>query len=226
MIKINLLPVRQARKAEAARREVMLLLAGGAVVLLGCLTWWALSSAQLASINAENGALQAEINRLNEDVKKVDEMEKFKDELERKLAVIKDLRDKKGGPVHMLDELANATPERVVLTSVKEKSETIELEGISVSNEVISQFLRALEASPYFDQVYLKDIEALPKGPKDSNLSVLLKKFQLTAHLVTPESEKPDDAKKADAPGAAADAAAPAAPPADAPAPAPAGGGA
>lgn len=207
MIRINLLPVRQARKLEAARRELTLLAAVGAIVLAASLGAWVLTSVRLSQINDENATLQAEINRLQEDVKRVDEMEEVKTELQRKLDVINELRTRRVGPVHMLDELAVATPERVYLTSLKDKPNALEISGVSVSNEVISQFLRALDASEYFDSVYLKNIEALPESKqKDGGAgNVVLKKFDLTARLVspadalakTPEEDEQKDKKDA-----------------------------
>jgi type IV pilus assembly protein PilN len=186
MIRINLLPVRQTRKFEAARLELVLALAGGVFVVLLGAAGWAFAELQLTSIRSDSAALQAEIDRLAEDVKRVDEMEKFKAELERKLAVIDDLRAKKDGPVHMLDEIGLAAPEKLWLTKMEEQGGQIRMAGVSVSNDVISQFLRALDASPYFEQVYLEDIEALPP---EKNLSVTLKSFRLTAHLVAPKPE-------------------------------------
>ena len=223
MIRINLLPVRQARKLETARRELTMIGAVAAVVLVASLGAWVLTSVRLTAINDENAALQAEINRLQEDVKRVDEMEKVKTELQRKLDVIAELESRRVGPVHMLDELALATPDRVYLTTLREKPDSLEISGVSVSNEVISQFLRALDASAYLDSVYLNNIEALPERKGSGPGNVVLKKFELTARLVTPK----DEAAKKDgdaAQGAPAPAGAP--PPASTPAaPAPAAGG-
>ncbi|MES2642557.1 MAG: PilN domain-containing protein [Myxococcota bacterium] len=187
MIRINLLPVRQTRKLEAARIELSLALVGGFLVVLLCGATWGFFTYQLSSTRAENGALQAEIDRLAADVAKVDEMEKFKAELERKLAVIQELRDKKSGPVHMLDELTAAAPEKLFLTEVEEKGGEVRVTGVSVSNDVISNFLRALDDSPYFEQVYLQDIEAMAP---EKNLSITLKSFKLTARLVTPSAAR------------------------------------
>jgi Tfp pilus assembly protein PilN len=149
----------------------------------------------------------------------VDEMEKFKGELERKLAVIDELRAKKAGPVRMIDEIAVATPEKLFITKLEEDAGEVKLEGVSVSNDVISNFLRALDASPYFESVFLVDIEAMPA---DKNMSVTLKTFKLTARLVTPPADKTADPATLPA-DPAAPPADPTAPPADpAPAPAPA----
>lgn len=188
MIKINLLPVRATRKQEAARRD--LLIGGVGAFLVTALSFglWIAMWGYQASVEAENTKLQAQIDQLAADVAKVDEMDKLNQELERKLKVIEDLRAQKVGPVHMLDDLATATPEKLQLTSLKENNGEVTIEGVSVSNDVISQFLRTLDATPSFEQVYLLDIEA--QGGETGG--VLLKKFKLTARL----SAKAEEEKK------------------------------
>ena len=206
MIRINLLPVRTSKKQEAVRREAFLALAGAAVALFAGLALWGVTQLQLSGIEADNLALQNEIDKLSADAKRVDEMEKFEKDLQRKLDVITDLRAKKAGPVHMLDDMSTAAPDRLTLVRLNQQGDNLEIEGIAVSNTVISEYLRALDASPYFEAVFLKNIEALPA---DKSISVTLKKFMLTARLTPMKS----------------DAAAAGAPPADA-APAAPGGGA
>ncbi|MBM4391509.1 MAG: PilN domain-containing protein [Deltaproteobacteria bacterium] len=189
MIRINLLPVRQTRKLESLRREIALAGVLGATVVIGCLFVWAVLGIRATSVKSENEKLDGEIAKLAEDVKRVDEMEKYKAELQRKLEVIDGLRAKKSGPAHMLEELALAAPEKLQLSGVVESGGAITVEGSAVSNEIISQFLRALEASDYFEAVYLQNIEAKSgdSAKKQSTASVVVKEFALTARLVNPE---------------------------------------
>ncbi len=225
MIRINLLPVRTSKKQEAVRREALLAVVGGAVALFAGLAIWGVTQFQLSGVEAENRSLQNEIDKLSADAKRVDEMEKFEKDLQRKLDVIDDLRARKAGPVHMLDDMSTAAPERLTLTRLTEKGDNLEIEGIAVSNTIISEYLRALDASPYFEQVFLKDIEAVQL---DKTQSVTLKKFRLTARL-TPGKAAADTkggAAPAPAPGAVPAVPAPGAAPAPAPAPAGHGGGA
>ncbi len=191
MIKINLLPIRQTRKAEALRRETLLAALLGAVVAGGCLFVWAGLTIRDSGLAAENTALSADITRLKKEADDVDAMEAAKAELERKLSVIATLRERKTGPAHMLDELALAAPEKLQMLTLNEHAGNLEFGGLAVSNEVISQFLRALEASDYFEQVYLQNIEAYEA--KDKSSSVLLKEFSLTAHLLE-GGKKPEPA--------------------------------
>jgi type IV pilus assembly protein PilN len=186
MIRINLLPVRQRRKLEAARRELFIALFGGVLVLFACLAGWGGLQVRHAALRAEVVALQKEVERLGVEVTQVDALEKFRDDLQRKLSVIDGLRRRKTGPVHMLDDLAIATPERLFLESVSERDGAIQIVGFAVSNELISQFLRQLDASPYFDAVFLQNIEAVNAK---SDASVALRKFDITARTSSPAEE-------------------------------------
>jgi type IV pilus assembly protein PilN len=183
MIRINLLPVRQNRKLDAARKDLFLAVLGGLLVLGTVAAGWTLLSVQLSTARTEVAALQAEVDKLKADVAKVEEAEKFKAELAKKLAVIGELRARKNGPVHLLEDLANATPDRLRLTGFKQIDKDLSITGVAVSNEVISQFLRSLDASPWFDAVYLQNIEATPPDP---DYGAELKRFELTARTSTP----------------------------------------
>ena len=128
-------------------------------------------------------------------VARVDEVEKINDELRRKLSVIGGLQASKTGPVHMLDELSAASPEKLYLTTLEEENGRLSLEGQAASNEVISQFLINLEKSDWFDDVYLISIDQQSVGEFN------LKNFQVSARVIVPTAESPESGR---AEGAAA----------------------
>lgn len=184
MIRINLLPVRASRRLETVRREFVL--GGlGLAVLVGLLVFASIGvRAQANDLKRRNAAIEADIENLSTIVARVDEVEKLKEDLKNKLAVIGSLKEQKHGPVHLLDELANATPEKVSLTLLEEKSGRLSIKGVAVSNEVISQFLSNLERSEWFSDVYLIEISQQTKG------QYKLKEFAITASLVIPGQEE------------------------------------
>jgi type IV pilus assembly protein PilN len=185
MIRINLLPIRQTRKVEALRREITVAGIIGAIVIAVCMLAYTGAQIQATAIGSENKKIQAEITQLSEDVRRVDEMEKIKEELQRKLDVITGLSSRKSGPVHMLDDLAKATPDKLSMTKLVEDKGNTTMEGIAISNEVISQFLRALDDTPSFEQVYLVDIDQGGKNAKNVG-NVGVKSFKLTARVTDP----------------------------------------
>jgi type IV pilus assembly protein PilN len=183
MIRINLLPVKISRRQEAVRSELVLV--GVVAGLLAAVMAAGFISVQsnVHTVRAENAALQEEIRRVEEIAKDVQKAEELKAELQRKLGVIKQLKASKSGPVHMMDELSLATPEKLQMQQLDERSKRIEVAGVAVSNEVISQFLTNLEQSEYFDDVLLNAIDQVDEE------GVKLKNFSISARLVVPGTE-------------------------------------
>jgi len=192
MIRINLLPVRHSRRQEQVRNEIIAAALGLGLMCVGMSVFYMVVHAQLSTARAENAALQTQINQTKETVALVDEQERMQEDLQTKLAVIKRLKANRVGPVHMLDELSQATPEKLQLTAVEEKKGKVSVVGVAVTNEVISQLLSNLEESEYFNEVYLNAIDQTEAG------GVKLKEFSITARLIVPGLE-PDQAETAKA---------------------------
>jgi type IV pilus assembly protein PilN len=184
MIRINLLPVRVSRRAEAVKTELIIAgLVCGALVLMMLIAHVAIS-ARVNNVRAENNALKTEIEQKQQILNKVRELEKVAQEVQQKLSVIKQLKARKTGPVHMLDQLAIAAPEKLQILSLQEKKGKVDIEGLAVNNEIISQFLSNLEQSEYFENVYLNSIE------QEDERGVKLKSFSISAKLVMPGLEE------------------------------------
>jgi type IV pilus assembly protein PilN len=193
MIRINLLPVRHSRRQEQVRNEMVLAGVGLGAITVGMGLMYMLVANQVSEARASNDALRQQINKTNEIVAEVDEQERLAQDLRTKLGVIMGLKANRVGPVHMLDELSQASPEKLQLRSVEEDDRKVGVTGVAVTNEVISQFLSNLEESEYFNEVYLNAIDQTEVG------GVKLKEFSITAKLVVPgfdQDESKDDAKK------------------------------
>ena len=183
MIKINLLPVRAARKKEAVQRHLVLFIAGLLTVFLVGFFMYSGKKGDLDDIERANKLLVDEIENLKKIIGEVDEYKEQEALLERKLGVIRTLKANKTGPVHMLDELATRIPEKLWLTNLEEVGQRVTLEGVSINNEVIATFMSRMEESTYFTEVYLVSIER--ENLEDLNL----KRFTITSRLVVPGAE-------------------------------------
>jgi type IV pilus assembly protein PilN len=188
MIRINLLPVRAAKKKEAIQRHLAIFAIGLLVVLVAFLLMYKVKSNSLAGMEQRNSALEAEIANLK---KIIGEVEAYKQQevlLEKKLEVIRNLKANKTGPVHMLDQLATRIPEKLWLATLAESNKKVTLKGVSINNEVIATFMSRMEESDYFSEVYLVSIQARDEG------DLKLKEFTITARLVIPGLERPRSA--------------------------------
>lgn len=156
MIRINLLPTRQARKKEQGLQQLALL---GAVVLLaiGANWWWASSlDSDLQTRNRQVSKLKQDIAQLETIIGEITNISKEKKALEEKLEVLERLRKGRTGPVKMLDALATLTPEKVWFTSMEEKGGSLVLKGEAVSNEDLADLMKEMKKSPFFQEPSLK----------------------------------------------------------------------
>jgi len=188
MLEINLLAHREAKRLAQVRESVIVLLLGLVAVGLGVIFVDGRIESQIAIAQATSRQLEAEIERYRPQEEKVAAFKKRKADLEGKLEVIKELDLARTGPVLMFDELAEQTPERLWMTSLSTLNGKVRLEGASLDNVVVADFLRSLNGSDYFGNV---DLIRTDRGnPVDG---VRLVKFEITADFAPPGDAKPSD---------------------------------
>jgi type IV pilus assembly protein PilN len=183
MIRINLLPVREERRKAGTRQLALGMVAAlvGSVLLSGAVHWKVRHD--ISSTREMAMATQKEIDRFEPQLKQVEEFKKTKKEIEQKLDVIRGLHEARSGPVHMLDELATHTPDRIWLSKLSVRNGRMLMEGMSLDNELVALFLTALEESPYFKNVELVETQAKEKD------GFRLNAFEVSALLTSPDAE-------------------------------------
>jgi type IV pilus assembly protein PilN len=161
MIRINLLPFRAARKKENIRRQVSYYF--GSVILVLAIMFYAFLEVrgELNSLKGEKQRIKTELATFEDTIKRIDELEKMIAEIRKKLDVIKDLEKKKTGPVHLLDQVAEAVPkDKLWLTSFVEKEGKLTLTGTAMDNETFSVFMTRLAQAELITSVDMKETKA------------------------------------------------------------------
>ena len=146
MIKINLLPVRAARRKETARNELIL---GGVVLALALVLfviWNQALGGQIATKEREIRATEQKLKDLEKVLKEIEVFKKRKRDLEKKVGVIDRLEKNRLGPVRVLDDLSTAIPDRVFIKSFKTKGRTITMTGFALNNDVLVDFEENIRA--------------------------------------------------------------------------------
>jgi len=184
MIRINLLPVREERRKADLRQFAAMLVAAlvGSVALVAFFHWTV--QREIASTKDSIIETQRQIDAFAPQLKQVEQYRKTKAQIEQKLEVIARLEEQRSGPVRVLDELATHTPDRLWITRINASGREISIEGMSLDNELVALFLTALNESPYFGNVELRETEAREKD------GFKLNEFQLSAALTSPAAEK------------------------------------
>jgi type IV pilus assembly protein PilN len=195
MIRINLRPVRISKRQESVRRELLIGAIGLTGLLLGAFALYSMLGGEVDKVKGENASMKQELDQLSKTVKRVEEVDAMKADLETKLGVINSLKARKAGPVHMMDEISTATPEKLTLTGLSETDGRILLEGFALNHEIIAQFNSNLEMSDWFDEVFLIEIE------EEETEGFRFQSFSIQGELVVPGQEEADGKKNAEGGG-------------------------
>jgi type IV pilus assembly protein PilN len=184
MIRINLLPVKQAAQAERQRQEITR--AGLALLLLAVLgvAIRIQQGRELAAAETRIEELENALKALDSQVRDVTDLDNKKKALDAKLKVISDLGRKRVGPVGVMNDLAKATPDRVWLTDFTEIGSATTITGQAVDNQIVAEFLRNLSTSPYFTSVDLVETT------QDQVGEIKLRKFIVKAMINYAASDK------------------------------------
>ena len=184
MMRINLLPHRQIKRA-AKQREfgLMALMAAGAactVVFLG----WQFLSAQNNTQLERNSRLEkanADLDKQIADIK--DLKDQINNVLERK-HVVENLQTNRSQAVVILDELTRQLPEGVYLKSIKQAGNLITIDGVADTNARVATLVRNLSVSNWMESPNLVVINAATVNNIKQN------EFTVTVSLKTQKTEE------------------------------------
>jgi type IV pilus assembly protein PilN len=167
MIKINLLPVRAAKKREFGRQQIVLL---GLVFILGGIgnwVWYGRVDSELTQLDAQIARTKAEIAQLEKTIGEVKSIKEDKKALEDKLKILDTLKKGRTGPVKVMDELATLIPQKVWLIDYTEAGGGVTMIGAAASYEDLSEFSKKLKASVHFTNIVIRTARQRPDGTVD-----------------------------------------------------------
>ena len=184
MMRINLLPHRQIKRA-AKQREfgLMGLMAAGAacaVVFLG----WQFLSAQNNTQLERNSRLEKANTDLDKQIADIKDLkDQINNVLERK-HVVENLQTNRSQAVVILDELTRQLPEGIYLKSIKQTGNLITIDGVADTNARVATLVRNLSVSNWMESPNLVVINAATVNNIKQN------EFTVTVSLKTQKTEE------------------------------------
>ena len=161
MIRINLLPHREAKRKQKQSAFIALLALGGLVGAAIVLLVGGYNASQISVQNQRNEVLKKASAELD---KQIGEITNLKDEiaaLQARQQAVEDLQGDRNQPVHLLDELVRQTPDGVYLKSVKQSGQRVILNGNAQSQERVAELLRNLSSgSEWLESPDLTEVRA------------------------------------------------------------------
>lgn len=200
MIRINLLAVdreRTKRTAGVLIPAAQRVTVAASLILVGTalsVGWWFWSLHQAsARVDQELLKGEREMQQLRSVLAQVQKFEASKAQLQQRVTLIEQLRRGQSGPVHILDEISKAVPERLWLTEMNQKGDDIVLAGLTTSLTGLSDFVANLEGSTWFKKpVDIVDSQVMSDA-KNGDIF----KFSIKAVFNNPEAPPPPPAPAA-----------------------------
>ena len=179
MAHVNLLPWREKQRQHQKQQYLAGLLAVAAIVGL---IFWFIGQAidqQINNQNSRNQYLEREITILDAQIGEIKTVKEKKSAIEQRMALIEQLQASRNIAPIVFDELAKLVPPGVAFETMTRTNNRIEIEGVSDSNNRLSDFMRALENSKVFVAAELSTIKS------DSSTARAISNFTLTFSINT-----------------------------------------
>ena len=161
MIRINLLPHREAKRKQKQAAFIAMLVLGGllgvAVVLL--VGGW--NASRIAIQEQRNSVLSTENAELDKKIKDIATLKEEINALKSRQQAVEDLQGDRNQPVYLFDELVRQAPEGVYLKSFEQNGQRVVLNGYAQSQERVAELLRNLSSnSPWLERPELTEVKA------------------------------------------------------------------
>jgi type IV pilus assembly protein PilN len=186
MIKINLLP-KEARKRVGVWDQIFIIIVGLLITIGGITGTWNYLNSVIEQRKQEIAETKQRLEELQKVIAEIEEFEKQRAALEQKLEVIARLEKEQRLPVHFLDELYLTLEEDLWLNSFNQSGNNLNISGTALSNPVVADYLRKLDASEYFGNVELTVTQIKMIGGQE------VRDFEIQA-ILTPPQDKSEEA--------------------------------
>jgi type IV pilus assembly protein PilN len=189
MIRINLLAVDRERSKRGAfitpAHRITIAAALILIVTVAVVVWsFLLARQKSAAIDAEIAGGEAQTQQLRSVLAQVQKFEARRAQLQQRVTLIEQLRRGQSGPVHVLDEVSKAVPDRLWLTDMVQKGDVFTFDGMTTSLTGLTDFVSNLERSAWF----VKPVDIIDSQVQPNDKSGEIYKFSIKATFKNPEA--------------------------------------
>jgi type IV pilus assembly protein PilN len=209
MIRINLLPVKAAKRREQGQRQLLIGVVVFSATLVAIIVFHGTQVSHINEMREHNQQLSKDIARLKAEIGDYEVIKAQRDELIRQRDAIKRLQANRGGPTYMMRELSDIlTPgkgptfnkeqyeeqikrdpsrgfnpnwdtRRAWLIDYSEQNHTVKIKGGAKSDEDVAEFLKRLKVSAFFSDVHWQQT----RPEVDTRLNVSYVTFDMTCQV-------------------------------------------
>ena len=181
MIRINLLPVKQDRRREAGRNQILIGLLAIVIEIVAATLLYLGASSSLTEQKNANASVQSQVDRIESQVKDHKKILADINEYEKRQAAIENLEAARTGPSFLMIEMSNILSKngrpnvdhvkyqqmiqmnptlafdeswdyrRLWIDTFAEKDKSVRITGQGLTHEDVAEFLRRLQLSSFFE---------------------------------------------------------------------------
>jgi len=161
MIRINLLPHREAKRKLKQTAFVALLALGGILGVVVVLVVSGYNASMISIQNERNLVLKTANDELDVKIKSIADLKQEIEALKARQQAVEDLQGDRNQPVYLLDELVKNTPAGVYLKGFKQDGQRVVVNGVAQSQERVAELLRNLSGgSSWLEKPELTEVRA------------------------------------------------------------------
>ena len=204
MIRINLLPHREAKRKLKKTAFVALLALGAILGVAVVLVVGGYNASRISIQNERNLVLKDANDELDKKIAAIATLKQEIEALKARQQAVEDLQGDRNQPVYLLDELVKQAPSGVYLKGFKQDGQRVTLSGVAQSQERVAELLRNLGgASPWLERPELTEVRAVALAQGKTGRKVV--EFTLAVGIKRPREKDnvKDNARGAAPPGAA-----------------------
>jgi type IV pilus assembly protein PilN len=197
MIRINLLPHREARRKQKKTAFFALLALGGLIGVGVVLMVGGYNARAISIQDQRNTVLKTAITVLDTKIAEIATLKQEIEALKARQQAVEDLQGDRNQPVYLMDELVKQTPPGVYLKGFKQEGQKVTVNGYAQSQERVSEFLRNLAGvSPWLERPDLIEVKSTGLGQGKTAKKVV--EFNLVVNIKRPrDKDGPPGAKGA-----------------------------
>lgn len=189
MVRINLLPHRQIKRAERQREFNLMLV--GTVIIGGVLVFMVQTfiSARVDAQTERNTRLETANAQLDKQIASIKELKnEINAVLERK-RVVENLQANRSQAVILMDEIARELPEGMFIRSIKQQGGVVTIDGVADTNARVATLVRNLSSSQSMESPALGEIKSTTvNGIKQNEFNMTV---NIKARIAEEETAKP-----------------------------------
>ncbi|HBR16394.1 MAG: hypothetical protein A3G39_06450 [Deltaproteobacteria bacterium RIFCSPLOWO2_12_FULL_43_16] len=163
MIRINLLPIRAAKKKESVRQQASI--AGLSIVLLVIILgiFYFSITKTINELRESISNEEKESSRLDKVIGELKNVEAEKKVVLEKLNIVKQLEVNRRTHLKILSDIAGAVPEKVWIETLKDSGQTVVITGFAAADDIVADFMKALEKTLVSWKIELEVVQQAEK---------------------------------------------------------------